>query len=168
MLNTNYIKYLIELSQKGRKNSYLELCSFNLTKVYAFALRMTASKNFAEQITIKIFLSAWCNISQYRQDLSYPDWLKAISVYSILEEIRSGKFKNRSEAISQNDKPVSVYELDNLVFNLPERERIIYVLHELEGYSSQEITDLLGDTSKEKVEELIKKTRHTFVKELIK
>lgn len=166
MSNTNYIKYLIELSQNGRKNSFLELCGFNLPNVYALALRMTASKKIANEITVKIFLSAWENIVHFRQELSYPDWLKAISVYSILEEIRSGKLRSAVNTGDPEDKPRSNFPLDNLVFDLPERERIIFVLHELEGYSCQEIADFLGDMSKESVFELVRSIRKFIMKEL--
>jgi RNA polymerase sigma-70 factor, ECF subfamily len=166
--NTNYIKYLVELSQKGRKNSFLELCGFNLSNVYALCLRITASKTVAEKLTVKIFLSAWENIIHFREEISYPDWLKAIAVYSILEEIRSGNFKKYINATKNDDKPTSDYKLDNLVFNLPERERIIYVLNEIEGYSAQEISDFLGDISKEGVMDLIHGVRKKFVEELNK
>ena len=168
MSNTNYIKYLIELSQKGRKNSFLELCGFNLSNVYALCLRITASKTVAEKLTVKIFLSAWENIIHFREEIPYPDWLKAIAVYSILEEIRSGNLKKYINITAGNDKPASDYMLDNLVFNLPERERVIYVLKEIEGYSPQEISDFLGDISKEGVKDLIYGVRKKFVKELNK
>lgn len=141
--NTNYIKYLIELSQKGRKNSFIELCNFNLLNVYSLSLRIVASKQLAKEMTKIIFMAAWENIVHFREEIPFPAWLKAISVYTILEEMRSKKIYNDLTIDVSADKPESKYLLDNMIFSLPEKERIIFVLHELEGYSPQEISDFL-------------------------
>ena len=164
--NTNYVKYLVELSQKGRKNSFIELCNFNLLNVYALSLRLLASKKLAHELSRKIFLSAWENIIHFREEIPFPDWLKAISVYTILEEIRTKKIKNSLGILSTEDEPNSEYIIDNMIFKLPERERIIFVLHELEGYSPQEIADFLGDISKTSIMEILKSVRKTFIREL--
>jgi len=164
--NTNYIKYLIELSQKGRKNSFIELCNFNLLNVYALSLRIVASKALAKEMTKVIFSAAWENIVHFREEIPFPDWLKAISVYTILEEIRSKKIFSELNVDVAEDRPESKYLLDQMIFNLPEKERIIFVLHELEGYSPQEISDFLGDMSKTSVVEVLKSVRSTFIEEL--
>lgn len=152
--NTNYISYLIELSKEGRKNSFLELCKLNASNIYALVARLLGEKELAIQISTEIFISAWGNLAHFREEVNFSDWLKAISVYSVMEEIRTGvkrkEIKKESKLTSKEIE--SLNNLEKLIFELPDDERVIFVLNQLNGYSLDEVSEFLPAIPKQEIE----------------
>jgi RNA polymerase sigma-70 factor (ECF subfamily) len=142
-VDNKFVRSLIQNAKQGNNAAVEQLFQMNLGKIYAFALRLTANKSLAESITKDTFIEAWKKISLVRPDASFLKWLNAITVYKTLDSLRSQKqssSKNKSEAHDSRMKD----ELDDYILALPEQERMIFVLNQLEGYSVEEISDLMG------------------------
>lgn len=142
-VDNKFVRSLIQSAKQGNNAAIEQLFQMNLGKIYAFALRLTANKSLAESITKETFIEAWKKINLVRPDASFLKWLNAITVYKTIESLRTrkqdpNKIKSDIKEIGAKD------ELDNYILNLPEQERIIFVLNKLEGYSVEEISDLLG------------------------
>jgi RNA polymerase sigma-70 factor (ECF subfamily) len=121
---------------------------------------MLANKTLAKEITIQIFLQAWENIRFVRTDIPFDVWLKSIAIYTILEEIRTKKRTNELTIKEEAVKPDSPNPLEVMILSLPETERIIFILHQIEGYTYQEISDFLYDYSDTEIKFILRETRH--------
>lgn len=161
----DYFQLLIQSAQRGRKNAFVDLCELNAKKVYTLCVRMLANERLAKEITIQIFLQAWENIKFVRQDTSFDIWLKGIANYTILEEIRT-KSKRTELNISGDDTASSDNKLENFILSLPERERIIFIMYQIEGYTFQEIADFLYEHSKDEIKSILRDTRRKIAEAL--
>ncbi|HMN49712.1 MAG TPA: sigma-70 family RNA polymerase sigma factor [Ignavibacteriaceae bacterium] len=141
--DNKFVRSLIQNAKQGNNAAIEQLFQMNLGKIYAFALRLTANKTIAESITKETFIEAWRKINLVRPDASFLKWLNAITVYKTIDALRSQK--QDSQKIKSDIKEIHAKDdLDNYILNLPEQERMIFVLSQLEGYSVDEISDLMG------------------------
>lgn len=85
--NTNYVVYLIELAQSGRKNAFFDLCGINLRNVFTTSYRLIPDIERAQKITLQTFLIAWENISSFDTKNSYAIWLKGITVKFAIRDL---------------------------------------------------------------------------------
>ena len=148
--NTNYVIYLIELSQSGRKNAYFDLCGINLRNVFTTAYRLIPDIERAQKITLQTFLVAWENIASFDTKKSFAIWLKGITVKFAIRDL--SKYGHISNKIT--DKTFFAYDhekIENLIVTLPNEDRIIFVLHDLEGYTYEEIKSFLEDQSPDEI-----------------
>lgn len=141
--DNKFIRSLIENAKHGNNAAIEQLFQMNLGKIYAFALRLTANKSLAETITKETFIEAWKKMNLVRSDASFLKWLSAITVYQTIESLRSKKHKTK---IDHNElrELESKDELDKYILALPDQERMIFVLNKIEGYTIDEISDMLG------------------------
>jgi RNA polymerase sigma-70 factor (ECF subfamily) len=141
--DNKFIRSLIENAKQGNNAAVEQLFQMNLGKIYAFALRLTANKSLAETITKETFIEAWKKINLVRSDSSFLRWLSAITVYQTINYLRS---KNQAQKKDKTDlgELESKDMLDKYIIALPDQERMIFVLSKIEGYSVDEISDLMG------------------------
>ena len=141
-LDNKFVRSLIQNAKQGNNAAIEQLFQMNLGKIYAFALRLTANKSLAESITRDTFIEAWKKINLVRPDASFLKWLNAITVYHVIDGLRSQKDSKKSKSEAREIELKD--ELDGYILNLPEQERMIFVLNRLEGYTVEEISDLMG------------------------
>ena len=141
--DNKFVRSLIENAKLGNNAAIEQLFQMNLGKIYAFALRLTANKSLAETITKETFIEAWKKMNLVRSDASFLKWLSAITVYQTIDSLRSQKNKSKVNH-SELRELESKNELDKHIFDLPDQERIIFVLNKIEGYTIEEISDMMG------------------------
>jgi RNA polymerase sigma-70 factor (ECF subfamily) len=163
----DYIKLLIKSAQQGKKNSYRELCNINLKRIYNLAVRFLLNTKIAEEITQNIFIEAWENLKFLRPEQSFDIWLKSIAIYKVLDELRTNKIKERliSEEIISDDnfKVECNRKFENLILTLPEKERIAFILHDIEKYTYAEVSDFMHEYSEEEIKTLVRETRNSII-----
>jgi RNA polymerase sigma-70 factor, ECF subfamily len=119
-------------------------------KVYALCLRFTVDPDLAEKLTAEVFLTAWRNISFFREGTLFSSWLTGIATYTTLEWIRNngGTWSNLNQQklkhakSSLNKENTDPFEIK--IQSLPDKERFVFVLHDIEKYTDVEVADLLS------------------------
>jgi RNA polymerase sigma-70 factor (ECF subfamily) len=159
------IRSLIESSRNGNKNAFEQLFKMHVGYVYAISLRLLADFEDANKITVKIFLEAWKTISMVRRDSPFILWLKAIAIYSSLQRIRE-KAGGKTDSNKQTPSRKGLNFLDQELISLPDTERIVFVLYNIEHYKKEEISDLLSMTMDE-IQSFLASTRETIMKTLV-
>ncbi len=113
-------------------------------------LRLTADTYLAEEITKEVFILTWQQILHVRENVSFSLWLTAISVYTVLEKFRAkNSFSKLSNGIKAGGAPYDTdneetLRLEKAILSLPDKDRFILVLHDIEKYSDLEVADLLA------------------------
>lgn len=159
------IQSLIESSRNGNINAFEQLFNMHVGFVYAISFRILADFEEANEITCKIFLEAWKTISMVRRDSPFILWLKAIAVYTSLQRLRE-KVKSKSDTINSKPNRKGLSFIDQELLSLPEPERIVFVLSEIERYKREEISDFLS-ISEEEVNNLLIKGREIIMETLV-
>lgn len=160
--NTQYVSYMVELAQQGRKNAFFDLCGINLRNIFTIVNRLLIDFELSKKVTIAIFLTAWDNIKLYNPKLSFALWMKDLAVkYSIRELEKRGEL-----GISNKNIAASVLNIEHLITALPNEERLIFVLHDLEGYNYYEITSFLTHLSVDEVKTKLITTRENLMKQI--
>ncbi len=163
--DSKYILNLIAVSQKGNKNAFLQLVELYLGNIYLLSLRLLNDRKIAEEVTKGIFLHSWQNLKQIRGDTSFSSWLHGIAIYKILELIRKNKSADTNIQSSIEPKPYySNKKLENQITDLDDDQRVAFILHDIEGYSYSEVSDLLVASTEQSVAELVHSARKILAK----
>jgi len=144
---------LIKQAKEGDTNAFEKLYRMNVSRVYATCLRISSDKTRAEELTQDVFVKVWEKLSFFRGESLFSTWLYKIAVNTSLIELRSRKrwfarFKNLSELLNF-DKKISIsvgnsIDLEKAVSYLPEKARLVFILHDVEGYKHDEISEMLS------------------------
>jgi RNA polymerase sigma factor (sigma-70 family) len=144
---------LIRRAQARDVTAFEPLYRRHVGRVYAISLRLTANKRRAEELTQAAFVQLWHKLPLFRGESAFASWLHRLAVNTVLMEFRAA---DRREAHvvgvadptafeQSNDAPASGTRLDleQAIARLPAAARAIFVLHEIEGYTHEEIAGLL-------------------------
>jgi RNA polymerase sigma-70 factor (ECF subfamily) len=149
----------------GRKADSAEAALFNematqhLDALYRTALRLTGRPQDAEDLVQETYLRAWRSLHTYRPGTNPKAWL-----FRILHNAHIDRFRASSRAVPTVDElegqdPAFVVhetpetlimnglmdaEVRKALMEIPEVFRACLILADLEGFSYQEIADILG------------------------
>jgi len=122
-------------------------------KLMTICLRYSCDRPEAEDMLQDAFIKIFSHIYQYKFEGSFEGWIKRIVVNCALKTIQKKKTRfleinNHDTASPQSDSFVlsslSEDELIKLISGLPDGYRIVFNLYVMEGYSHDEIGEMLG------------------------
>jgi RNA polymerase sigma-70 factor (ECF subfamily) len=129
--------------------------------VYSLCLRMLGNVAEAEDLTQEAFLQLYRKIGTFRGDSAFSTWLHRLAVNVVLMHLRKKGLPQVSleETLepSSDDGPrkdigardlqlsgsIDRVTLERAVENLPPGYRLVFVLHDVEGYEHNEIAGML-------------------------
>jgi RNA polymerase sigma-70 factor (ECF subfamily) len=158
MQDNKLIKALVLNAQLGNNSAFEQLYQITIQPVYTLILRLTGDSSTAEALTKKTYVNSWQKISQKDEFTSILDWLKKNAVETVLAEING----NQKTAGVINDKSFQDNPLETYIQNLEFRNRLIYILHDIENFSIEEISKLSG-ISDDEIKNLLASTRDTLI-----
>lgn len=144
---------LVARAQDGDVRAFEAVYRACLGRVYALCVRLTADKGAAETLTQDAFVHAWQKLGSFRGDAAFTTWLHRLTVNLVLQDRRSAMRRRERERIDGERKPTSTtphravdagVDLERAIAELPERARMVLVLHDIEGYRHQEIAELMN------------------------
>ena len=124
-------------------------------------LRLTGNRRDAEERTQDVFVQAWRRLSTFRGESAVSTWLHRLTVNLVLTERRSTRRREQRvvgvESLEAVEKPgvgspkgqagessVHGLDLEQAIARLPEGAREVFVLHDIEGYTHEEIGAACG------------------------
>ena len=145
---------LLRRAQAGDDRAFEALYRTHVGRVFALALRLTADREDATELVQDTFVRAWEALPRFRGDSALGTWLHRITVNLVLEGRRaSGR---RARRIFFSDDPAALerppaapspaerVDLERAIASLPAGARMVFVLHDVEGYEHQEISRMAG------------------------
>lgn len=134
----------------GDIGAFEDLYHSHTGRVYALCLRLCGDRGRAEDLTQETFVRAWRGLSGFRGESRLGSWLHRIAVNVVMRELKrhSGRESEMNEGFQPVDRSISsqggLRDLEQAIEALPERARTVFVLHDIEGYSHEEVGQLAG------------------------
>ena len=156
---------LVARCRKGNPEAFEELVGLYEKRVYNLAFRMTGNVEDARDITQEAFVKVYSSLSKFRGDSSFSTWLFKIVSNMCLDELRRRRrrfFVSLDEPLQQEDgemprqmpdlkadpeREVEQRQIQAMVHRgilaLTEDHRMVIVLRDLQGFSYEEIAEML-------------------------
>jgi len=145
-------KALVLASQRGEQAAFSELVRRHQRRAYAVARAIVINHEDAEDAVQEAFLHAYRAIDRFLPDQAFGAWLHRIVANAALDATRRRKVRDADElpetVASPFKDPAEKNELrqrlTEALNTLPERQRAVIVLHDVEGYKHAEIGKMLN------------------------
>jgi len=145
---------LVRAAQQGDLLAFERLYRDNERKVFGLCFRLSGGPELAEELTQDVFVRAWRKLSSFRGESAFSSWLYPLTVNVALSERRSRR--RRDARIVATDDPASLertprtpmpeagFDLEKAIATLPPGARAVFVLHDVEGRTHEEIAGMLS------------------------
>jgi RNA polymerase sigma factor (sigma-70 family) len=147
---------LIRRAQSGDREAFDALYAASAGRVFAVLLRLCADRERATRLTQDTFVTAWRRLGTFRGESRFTSWLHRIAVNAMLQDRRSSTRRESRVLVldpallegparpSSNELRV---DLERAIETLPPGARTALVLHDIEGYTHDEIGAMMGVTA---------------------
>jgi len=126
----------------------------HVDRVYRLAYRLAGDDDLARDFTQETFIRAFDRLHTFRGDSALSTWLHAIATSVALNGLRKVKrFRAREFELEEagtvaggrrQSEPDLKVRLERAIDALPEGYRTVFVMHDIEGYTHEEIGVALG------------------------
>ena len=179
---------LVLLLQQGDESAFKKLVDEWQDMVYNTAVSIVQNADDADDITQEVFIQVYQSISSFKGESKFSTWLYKVTLSKALDHEKKKKSKKRFAFVqtlfgNNNDEELHPVEFDhpgvqlekkqraNELFNalkqIPDKQRIAFTLHKLEGQSYQEVAEIMN-TSLYAVESLMGRAKTNLKKVLSK
>jgi RNA polymerase sigma-70 factor (ECF subfamily) len=146
---------LIERAIEGNEAAIRVLYERYAPRVYATVRRFADDDALAEDWAQEAWISAIRALPRFRGTALFSTWLHRIAINSALQgrryrDRRGGREAALPEVLPANtrvDRPLLRLDLERALRQLPPGMRQVLVLHDVEGFTHEEIAQSLGVTS---------------------
>ena len=152
---------LTQAAAGGDMVAFEEIYQRHHRRVYSICLRMLQNAYEAEDLTQDVVIQLYRKIGSFRGDSAFSTWLHRLSVNVVLMHLRKKGIPVTSldEAMepTQDEGPgrsfgapdlalsgsIDRMTLERAVADLPAGYRLVFILHDVEGYEHNEIATML-------------------------
>jgi RNA polymerase sigma-70 factor (ECF subfamily) len=152
---------ILARAQAGDHHAFAQLYSIHKRHIYSLCLRMVGSVAEAEDLTQEAFLQFHRKIDTFRGESALSTWLHRLAINVVLMHLRKKSLQvNSLDEIMEptsDQRPGRSFGAPDLVLSgaidrltlqraindLPAGYRLVFVLHDIEGFEHNEIASLL-------------------------
>jgi RNA polymerase sigma-70 factor (ECF subfamily) len=166
---------LISRVRAGEPAAERALYDAHVDRVYRLAFRLAGDDELARDFTQETFIRAFERIATFRGESRLSTWLHAIATTVSLNGLRKVKrFRTRETVLEAADgvagggrsaEPDLKTRLRDAIDALPDKYRTVVVMHDMEGYTHEEIAaalDMEVGTSKAQLSRARAKLRESL------
>lgn len=144
---------LVSRAQSGDATAFESLYRQHSRRIFALCLRMVADPDRAEDLVQETFVRAWEKLSSFRGDSAFATWLHRLAINVVLGEGRRRQSRREGDQVPIDDSSTlqpsirrseTGIDLERAIAGLPDQARVVFVLHDIEGYRHSEIAELAG------------------------
>ena len=119
--------------------------------VYSLARRICRTTEDAEDVLQETFLEIFRSIAQFRGDGSLWGWVRTVAASKALMRLRRNKYRDTDELNDdivpfRRDDAALRMDLEAALERLSETSRAVVWLHDVEGYTHEEIAAMMDRT----------------------
>jgi len=153
---------MIAKAQAGDVTCFELLYSRHKRRIFSLCLRMVRDYTQAEDLTQEAFLQLYRKIALFRGESAFSTWLHRLAVNTVLMHLRKKSLPEVSleetlEPRFEESAPkefggldlsltgsIDRMMLERTIGDLPPGYRMVFILHDIEGYEHNEIATMLG------------------------
>jgi len=128
-------------------------------RVYGLCLRLTGDRVRAAELVQDVFVRIWRKLHLLRDERDPGAWVWQVATNVVFNDIRSHRRRNARLVLEEDlprieargappslatPLPIRRMDIASAIARLPDRARHIYVLHDVEGFTTEEIAQRLG------------------------
>lgn len=144
---------VIDRARNGDRDAFESIVRARMDAVYRLSFAILGNEADARDAAQETFVAAWRQLSRLREGHRFEAWLQRIAVNAARQTIRSSRRRRireipsstvvslaeRAAPAERNDAAI----LDAALATLPVEQRVILVLHHLEGHPLAELAAIL-------------------------
>ena len=156
---------LVRLAQGGDEQAFEQLVRRHQQKVFGLVARVLHRQDDVEDIAQQVFLKVYLSLNRFDQRAAFSTWLYKITVNECWDHLRKKKVRplvyesdlseeqvSRLDGLATLDRPTEALDeraevrqtLEWALEALPEQDRELLLLKEVEGFSVQELAEILN------------------------
>jgi RNA polymerase sigma-70 factor (ECF subfamily) len=145
--------HLVRRAAEGDVDAYETLYREHVGRVHALCLRMARDRSEAEDLTQETFIRVWERLGSFRGESAFSTWLHRVTVNVVVGELRRrGRWRERHVPREPADLGVAQpalpaggdLDLERAIAALSPQARLVFLLHDVEGYRHSEIAESTG------------------------
>jgi RNA polymerase sigma-70 factor, ECF subfamily len=152
---------ILARAQAGDHLAFAQIYALHKRRIYSLCLRMVGNVAEAEDLTQEAFLQLHRKIATFRGDSAFSTWLHRLAINVVLMHLRKKGLSliSLDEAMEPTPEEgpgrsfgapdlslagsIDRLALERAISDLPAGYRLIFVLHDIEGYEHNEIAAML-------------------------
>jgi len=133
----------------GEPDGLAQIYEAHAKGLYRLIYRLTASESDAEDLLHDLFVALPEILRRYEDRGKLGAWLRQVATRMTLMHLRAKRrrgevpIEKAGNAIAQPAAPNDAFLIERAVLTLPEQQREVFVLRQLEGYEYNEVSELL-------------------------
>ena len=181
----NQPEFIVQL-QKGDEQAFKRLVDEWQDRVFNTAISIVQNEDDADDITQEVFVQVYQSVSSFKGESKFSTWLYRITITKSLDHEKRKKRKKRSAFVQSlfgiggeeivhpadfnhpgilMEKKEGAAGLFAALKQIPDKQRIAFTLHKMEGQSYQQVAEIMN-TSLFAVESLIARSKVNLKKAL--
>ena len=152
----------VALAAHGDRRAFERLYRGHVDRVFSLCARMVGDRARAEELTQDVFVRCWEKLAQFRGESAFATWLHRLAVNVVLNDRQTERRRRErhDEGVEdmdsfsfgdvrpqQTEVPGLSIDLEQAIAALPPGARRVFVLHDVQGYTHEEIGEMLGVTA---------------------
>jgi RNA polymerase sigma-70 factor (ECF subfamily) len=147
-------RHLIARVLAGDPAAERELYEAHVDRVYRLAFRMTGDDAQAQDCTQDTFVRVFDRLKEFRGEAALGTWIYTVATSVVLNSLRTVKRIRGREMpeeaaadlghLPRRAEPDLKRRLRDAIEGLPAKLRMVFVMHDVEGYTHEEIGGALG------------------------
>ena len=158
---------LVKNLQAGKADSFEQLANLYQKKIYALSFNLTRNAMDSEDVTQEVLLTLFRKIHTFQGSSAFSSWVYRITLNATYMKLRSRKkeqsisieellpsfngsgfqqekirdwSENTESLLFDNEVRETIHKAVNL---LPDKERIVFLLRDVEGLSTENVSEVL-------------------------
>lgn len=144
---------VVRRAQRGDVDAFETIYRAHASAMLVLCRRMVGDGQRARELVQDVFVRAWEALPGFRGHSALGTWLHRLAVNVVLASLRSSH-RDESRLVAADDETGAMeslaeqveaqIDLDSALRQLPAGARVVFVLHDVEGYSHEEIAEMTG------------------------
>jgi RNA polymerase sigma-70 factor, ECF subfamily len=146
-------------SQRGDSAAFGRVVRDHHRYAFSLALRLVCDEADARDVAQESFVRVWRNLDQFDPGTRFTTWLYRMVTNCSLDLIRSRKRRPAADRSGEADPPDTmtpeliatnrdiVRIIEHLAGHLPETQRVVFTLRDIQDLSIEEVCDITGLSS---------------------
>jgi RNA polymerase sigma factor (sigma-70 family) len=140
-------KTLVDAALAGNEQSFRLLYRRHTPRVQRLLWRLTGGAD-CDDVMQEVWLRAMLGAPKFRWTSSLQTWLCGIAIRAYAESTRDRLQQHSAELHDDLAAPeldlLHAIDIDKAIAELPEHHRVVFVLHDIEGRTHQDIAEQIG------------------------